>query len=48
MPPGTLEHIRTILGMSIEKSFHLNLGNDRRDIVPLIWQMKNKTHFRFV
>ena len=40
MPPETLKHVRTILGMSTEKTFHLNLGNDRRNIVPLIWPMK--------
>ena len=36
MPPLTLENVRTILGISAENSFHLNLGNDRHNIVPLV------------
>ena len=40
MPPATLEHVRSVLGMNAEKSFHLNLGNDRRNIVPLVWPME--------
>lgn len=40
MPPATLEHVRTTLGMNSAKSFHLNLGNDRRNIVPLVWPME--------
>lgn len=40
MPPATLEDVRTILGINAEKSFHLNLGNDRRNIIPLVWPME--------
>ena len=40
MPPTTLEHIRSILGMNAENLFHLNLGNDRHNIVPLVWPME--------
>ena len=40
MPPKTLEHVRSILGINAGKSFHLNLGNDRCNIVPLVWPME--------
>jgi len=40
MPPETLEHVRSILGMNTERLFHLNLGNDRHNIVPLVWPME--------
>ena len=40
MPPKTLESVRAILGINAEKSFHLNLGNDRHNIVPLVWPME--------
>ena len=40
MPPATLDHVRSVLGMNAEKSFHLNLGNDRRNVVPLVWPME--------
>ena len=40
MPPVTLDHVRTILGMATEKSFHLNLGNDRNNVFPLVWPME--------
>jgi superfamily II DNA helicase RecQ len=40
MPPTTLEHVRHVLEMNAEKSFHLNLGNDRRNTVPLVWPME--------
>ena len=40
MPPDTLKNIRSILGITTEKSFHLNLGNDRRNIIPLVWPME--------
>ena len=26
--------------MNVERLFHLNLGNDRRNIVPLVWPME--------
>ena len=39
MPPDTLENVRKILGITAGKSFHLNLGNDRCNIVPLVWPM---------
>lgn len=40
MPPTTLEHARTTLGMNAGKMFHLDLGNDRHNIVPLVWPME--------
>ncbi|KAF9784429.1 hypothetical protein BJ322DRAFT_1109140 [Thelephora terrestris] len=40
MPPKTLENVQAILGINAEKSFHLNLGNDRQNIVPLVWPME--------
>jgi len=40
MPPATLEHVRSTLGMNAEKLFHLNLGNDRANITPLVWPME--------
>jgi superfamily II DNA helicase RecQ len=40
MPPATLEHVRSVLGMNTENLFHLNLGNDRSNIVPLVWPME--------
>ena len=40
MPPKTLEHIWTILGVNTGRLFHLNLGNDRRNIVPLVWPIE--------
>ena len=40
MPPTTLKNVRSILGINAERSFHLNLGNDRHNIVPLIWPME--------
>jgi len=40
MPPETLEQVRSILGMNTEKFFHLNLGNHRYNIVPLVWPME--------
>jgi superfamily II DNA helicase RecQ len=40
MPPKTLENVRSVLGMNTEKLFHLNLGNDRCNIVPLVWPME--------
>lgn len=39
MPPDTLACVRSVLGMNIEKTFHLNLGNDRHNIVPFVWPM---------
>ena len=39
MPPDTLDNVRLLLGITAEKSFHLNLGNDRHNIVPLVWPM---------
>lgn len=39
MPPDTLKHVRLVLGMDPKKTFHLNLGNDRHNIVPLVWPM---------
>jgi superfamily II DNA helicase RecQ len=39
MPPDTLTRVRVVLGMTVEKTFHLNLGNDRHNIVPLVWPM---------
>ena len=41
MPLTTLEHIRSELGMNAERPFHLNLGNDRRNIVPLAWPIED-------
>ena len=32
----TLEHVHSILGMNAENLFHLNLGNGRHNIVPLV------------
>ena len=43
MPPATLDHVQSILGMNAEKLFHLNLGNDRHNIIPLIWPMEGGT-----
>ena len=43
MPPATLEHVRSILGMDAEKLFQLNLGNDRYNIVPLMWPVEGGT-----
>lgn len=43
MPPDTLENVRSTLGITVEKSFHLNLGNDRCNIVPLVWPMEGGT-----
>jgi superfamily II DNA helicase RecQ len=40
MPPDTLEDVRSILEMNAKKSFHLNLGNDRRNVVPLVWPVE--------
>ena len=40
MPPATLDHVQAILGMTAGKVFHLNLGNDRRNIFPLVWPME--------
>ena len=40
LPPATLKHIRSVLGINAEKSFHLNLGNDRMNIIPLVWPME--------
>ena len=40
MPPTTLDNVRSVLGIHTEKSFHLNLGNDRQNIVPLVWPME--------
>ena len=39
MPPETLKHVRSVLGITAEKSFHLNLGNDRHNIIPIVWPM---------
>lgn len=36
MPPITLEGVRPILGANAERLFHLNLGNDRHNVVPLV------------
>ena len=43
MPPATLDHVQAILGMTAEKLFHLNLGNDRRNVFPLVWPMEGGT-----
>ena len=40
MPPRALENVRSILGINAERSFHLNLWNDRHNIVPVIWPME--------
>lgn len=41
LPPDTLSTSdQSKLGISAEKSFHLNLGNDRRKIIPLVWPME--------
>jgi len=39
MAPVTLKDVRSTLAIDADKSFHLNLGNDRRNIVPLVWPM---------
>ena len=39
MPPATLDHVQSMLGMTTGKLFHLNLGNDRRNVFPLVWPM---------
>jgi superfamily II DNA/RNA helicase len=41
MPPVALEYVRSVLEMNTEKSFHLNLGNDRHNIAPLVWPMES-------
>jgi len=33
MPPVTPENVRSVLGMNVEILFHLNLGNDRHNLV---------------
>jgi superfamily II DNA helicase RecQ len=52
MPPATLEDVRSTLGINAEDSFHLNLGNDRHNIIPLVWPMEggaaNLTALNFV
>lgn len=40
MPPTTLKDVRSVLGIDAEKSFHLNLGNDRKNITPVVWPME--------
>lgn len=40
MPPDTLQHVQSILGMNPQKLFHLNLGNRKHNIVPLVWPME--------
>ena len=40
MPPATLGHVRSMLGMTAQKLFHLNLGNDRHNVFPLVWPME--------
>jgi superfamily II DNA helicase RecQ len=40
MPPKTLENVWATLGMNAENSFDLNLGNDRHNIIPLVWPME--------
>jgi len=39
MPPPTLGNVRSTLAINAETSFHLNLGNDRPNIVPIVWPM---------
>lgn len=39
MAPPTLQNVRSTLGINAETSFHLNLGNDRPNIVPIVWPM---------
>ena len=39
MHPETLKHVRSVLGITTEKSFHLNLGNDRHNVIPIVWPM---------
>jgi len=40
MAPPTLANVRPTLGINAETSFHLNLGNDRPNIVPIVWPME--------
>ena len=40
MAPPTLEDVRSTLAINPEKSFHLNLGNDRPNIIPIVWPME--------
>jgi len=40
MAPATLRDVQSVLGITTERSFHLNLGNDRRNIIPLVWPME--------
>ena len=32
--------MQSVLGMNAENLFHLNLGNDRHNIDPLVWPMQ--------
>ena len=36
MPPKILGNVRATLGMNDENSFHLNLGNDKHNTIPLV------------
>lgn len=40
LPPQTLSNIRDTLEVQDEHSFDLNLGNDRSNIMPIVWPMK--------
>lgn len=40
--PDSLATIRTVLNFTSSSSFHLNLGNDRPNIVPFIVEVDNK------
>ena len=44
-PPLVLEDIRRNLGIEGDKSFHLNLGNDRPNIVSKVQYMKSANDF---
>ncbi|KAF9787415.1 P-loop containing nucleoside triphosphate hydrolase protein [Thelephora terrestris] len=40
LPPQTLSDIRDSLEVQDDRSFDLNLGNDRSNITPIVWPMK--------
>lgn len=40
LPPATLSEIRDTLEVHDGQSFDLNLGNDRSNIMPIVWPMK--------
>ena len=40
MTPPTLGTVRSTMAINAKISFHLNLGNDRPNIVPIVWSME--------